>query len=311
MKILVTGGAGFIGRHLVRFLLEKGNSVTIYDNFTKSTEEKIQPLQKNGALLVKGDITNYETLKKALSNGFDAVVHLAAKTGVIDSVKNPEETHYVNVTGTIRVLRACIAQKVKNVVFASSGAVYGDSKSLPLSEDLPTIPISPYGASKISAEHYLQAFAYSFGLNCITLRFSNVYGEGQSSDYAGVITKFMKNIEADIPLVIFGDGMQTRDFVFVDDIAFGILSAIENIHGKKGNYYNIATGKYTTINELAKIMLDISDKSLEIIHDEPRKGEIKYNYASIELAKRELEYSSKVELREGLEKLILKKQKSI
>jgi len=306
MKILVTGGAGFIGRHLVRFLLEKGNSVTIYDNFVKSSEEKIRLLQKNGALLVKGDITNYESLKEALSNGFDTVVHLAAKTGVIDSVKYPEETHYVNVTGTIRVLRACIAQKVKNVVFASSGAVYGDSKRLPLSEDLPTIPISPYGASKISAEHYLQAFAYSFGLNCIALRFSNVYGEGQSSDYAGVITKFLKNIEADIPLVIFGDGMQTRDFVFVDDIAFGILSAIENIHGKKGNYYNIATGKYTTMNELAKMMLDISDKSLEISHDEPRKGEIKFNYASIELAKKELGYSPKVQLRDGLKKLLSK-----
>ena len=141
MKILVTGGAGFIGRHLVRFLLEKGNSVTIYDNFAKSSEEKIQPLQKNGASLVRGDVTEYDSLKKALSNGFDAVVHLAAKTGVIDSIKYPEETHHVNVTGTLRVLRACITQKIKNVVIASSGAVYGNSKSLPLSEDLHTIPV--------------------------------------------------------------------------------------------------------------------------------------------------------------------------
>ena len=305
MKILVTGGAGFIGKHLVLSLLNNGDSVTIFDNLSKGTEEKINFLKTKGAKFVKGDITDYESLCSVMMDGIDSVVHLAAKTGVVDSVKYPEETHHINVTGTVRILRACVEKNVNNIVIASSGAVYGESKKLPLSEELPNIPLSPYGASKICAEKYVQAFSNSYGINGISLRFSNVYGEGQSKDYAGVITKFMDNIEKDKPLIIFGDGEQTRDFVFVDDVASGIKKALENISGKKGNFYNIATEKQTSVEELANIMLSISGKSLEIIHEKPREGEIKHNYASIELAKKELDYFPKIELREGLKKLLL------
>ncbi len=304
MKFFVTGGAGFIGGHVVAALLKSNNSVTIYDSFVKNTEEKITPLLDKGATLIKGDITDNESLNNALSNGFEVVIHLAAKTRVIDSINNPEETHHVNVTGTIRLLRACVKHDVKKIIAASSGAVYGDSKILPLSEELPAIPISPYGASKLSLEHYLQAFAHSYDLNCIALRFSNVYGEGQSLDYAGVITKFIDNIKNEKPLIIFGDGEQSRDFVSVDDIVFGIKKAVENIEGKKGNYYNIATGKNTSINDLAKMLLEISGKELEIIHENPKKGEIKHNYASIELARKELEYAPKVLLKDGLKNLM-------
>jgi len=304
MKIFVTGGAGFIGRHLVTSLLKNNHSVVILDNFSKGGEEKIAHLLKKGATLVNGDITDYNTIENSLADNFDAVIHLAAKTGVVDSVKFPEETHNVNVTGTVRILRACVENGVKNVVAASSGAVYGDSKVLPLSEELPTIPLSPYGASKIAMEHYLQAFAYSYDLNCISLRFSNVYGEGQSKDYAGVITKFAENISKEKPLTIFGDGLQSRDFVSVNDVAGSIQMALKNIEGKKGNYYNIATGIFTSVNDLAKLMLSLSDKSLEIIHDEPRKGEIKHSYASIQLAKKELGYTPKVKLKDGIEKLL-------
>lgn len=307
MKILVTGGAGFIGKHLVLSLLNNGDSVTIFDNLSKGSEEKIDFLKNKGADFVKGDITDYESLCSVMEEDIDSVVHLAAKTGVVDSVKNPEETHRINVTGTLQLLRSCVEKNVNNIVIASSGAVYGESKKLPLSEDLPNIPLSPYGASKICAEKYVQAFSNSYGINGISLRFSNVYGEGQSKDYAGVITKFMDNIEKDKPLVIFGDGEQTRDFVFVEDVASGIRKALENISGKKGNFYNIATEKQTSVDELAKIMLSISKKSLEIIHQEPREGEIKHNYASIKLAKKEIGYSPKVELKEGLKKLLEKK----
>ena len=304
MKFFVTGGAGFIGRHVVASLLKSNNSVTIYDSFVKSTEEKIAPLLEKGAVLIKGDITDYESLTNDLSNSYDVVIHLAAKTRVIDSINNPEETHHVNVTGTIRLLKACVKHHVKKIIAASSCAVYGDSKILPLSEELAAIPISPYGASKLSLEHYLQAFAHSYDLNCISLRFSNVYGEGQSLDYAGVITKFVDNIRNEKPLVIFGDGEQSRDFVSVDDIVFGIKKAVENIEGKKGNYYNIASGKNTSINDLAKMLLTISSKGLEIIHEYPRKGEVKHSYASIELAKKELEYFPKVLLKDGLKHLM-------
>lgn len=304
MKILVTGGAGFIGKHLVKSLLDTNNTVTIYDNLSKSSEDKIAFLLKMGANFAKGDVTDYDTLTKTFSENFDAVVHLAAKTGVKDSVLDPEENFHNNVTGTVRMLRVCKEQNVKIFVAASSGAVYGDSKVLPLSEDLPTIPISPYGASKICMEYYLQAFAHSYDLNCIALRFSNVYGEGQSIDYAGVITKFMNNIAKDKPLVIFGDGTYTRDFVSVDDVCAGIQNSLEKIEGKKGSSYNLATGKYTSIEDLAKIMISISEKSLEIIHDKPRLGDIKHSYASIELARKELGYEPKVELRQGIERLL-------
>ena len=194
MKILVTGGAGFIGSHLVHSLLKEDKSVTIYDNFRNSSETKIRNLLKNGASLVKGDITDYASLSKAVV-GFDSIVHLAAKIDVQESIAFPERTNHVNVTGTVNVLRACVAQKVRNVVAASSAAVFGNPKDLPLSENSPTIPISPYGASKLAVEHYMQAFSNSFDLNCLSLRFFNVYGKGQSDSYAGVITKFMEKIK--------------------------------------------------------------------------------------------------------------------
>jgi len=192
MKIFVTGGAGFIGRHLVDWLLNSGD-VTIYDNFTNSSQSSISHLLKKGASLVKGDITDYALLSKSLA-GFDSVVHLAAETDVQESIKSPDKTNYVNVTGSVNLLRACVAKKVKNIVNASSAAVYGNPKDLPLTENSQTLSLSPYGASKLAVEHYMQAFSHSFELNCISLRIFNVYGKGQSDSYAGVITKFKEKI---------------------------------------------------------------------------------------------------------------------
>jgi len=307
MKILVTGGAGFIGRHLASLLLKSNDHVTIFDNFSNSNNEQIDDLIKNGALLVKGDVTDYNRLIETCSQGFDAVVHLAAKIGVNYSLEFPEETFFNNVTGTLRLLRACVKEKIKNVVAASSVAVYGNTKVLPLTENIPTIPISPYGASKICLEHCLQAFANSYDLNCISLRFSNVYGEGQTNEYAGVITKFINNIENGKPLVIYGDGTNTRDFVSADDVCISIKNSLERIDEKKGTPYNIASGTHSSINDLAKIMLDISGKSLKIIHDKPLIGDIKHSYASIDLARQELGYQPKIQLQDGLLKLLKEK----
>jgi len=303
MKIFVTGGAGFIGRHLVECLLNSDFNVTIYDNFNNSSQTSISHLLKNGASLVKGDVTDYKLLSKSLA-GFDSVIHLAAQIDVQQSINFPEKTNEVNVTGSINLLRACVAKKVKNIVNASSAAVYGKPKDLPLCENSQTVPLSPYGASKLAVEHYMQTFSHSFELNCISLRIFNVYGKGQSDSYAGVITKFMEKITKNKPLVIFGDGTNTRDFVSVDDVVQSIQKAIEKIDGKKGDYYNIASGNYTTINDLANLMITISGKTLPIEHSEPSQGDIHHSQTSIQLATKELGYSPKVQLKKGLKMLL-------
>jgi len=302
MKIFVTGGAGFIGRHLVDWLLGSSD-VTIFDNFTNSSQSSISHLLKKGASLVQGDINDYELLSKSLP-GFDLVVHLAAETDVQESIKFPDKTNYVNVTGSVNLLRACVANKVKNIVNASSAAVYGNPKELPLCESSQTFPTSPYGASKIAVEHYIQAFSHSFELNSISLRIFNVYGRGQSDSYAGVITKFMEKITKNKPLEIFGDGANTRDFVSVDDVVQAIQKATEKIDGKKGDYYNIASGNYTTINELANLLITISGKKLTIEHTKPRLSDIHHSQTSINQATKELGYSPKVQLKNGLKMLL-------
>jgi len=303
MRIFVTGGAGFIGRHLVDSFLKERHSVTIYDNFSNSSEDKISILVKNGIKVIRGDIIDYKLLLSSLE-GFDTVIHLAAKISVPESVTYPEKTHETNVTGSLNLLRACVKKNVKNIIHASSAAVYGDPKVLPISEDSTTYPTSPYGSSKLSAEHYLQAFANSFNLNCINLRFFNVYGTEQSPEYAGVITKFLEAISAKKPLVIFGDGLSTRDFVDVEDVVRSIHNAISKIDGKRGNCYNIASGMFISINDLAQLMISISDKDLEIVHGKEREGEIKHSHANIDLAKKELLYFPKVGLKEGLKRII-------
>ncbi len=306
MKIFVTGGAGFIGRHLVESLLEDSHYVTIYDNLSKSNEEKISHLLKKGAEFIKGDTTDLELVSKSLSNNYDSVVHLAAKTRVIDSIKNPEEFHHNNVTGTLRVLIGCKENSVQNVVTASSGAVYGDLPHIPFKESDETKPLSPYCATKLALEYYLKSFSYSYDMNCVALRFSNVYGQGQSIEYAGVITKFIDNIRNKKPLIIYGDGTNSRDFVSVHDVVSGIKLALKNIDGKKGSVYNIATCKSTTVKELAEILLKISKSDLELVFDPPRKGEIKHSKESIELAQTELNYQPKVLLENGIKDLLTK-----
>jgi len=287
LKIFVTGGAGFIGSALIKSFLEKNYEVTIFDNFSNSSEENISHLLNKGVSLVKGDVTNYENLQQALNN-FDLVVHLAAQIGVEESIKKPELTHSINIGGTEKLLKACVANKVNNVIVASSAAVYGQPKELPLTESSPLLPVSPYGKSKVEMEKILQDFSKEYGLNGISLRFFNVYGKNQTDEYAGVITKFMKKISENKPLIIFGDGSNTRDFLSIDDVIDSIHNAIKKIEGKKGKCYNIATGKSVSIKELAKLMLLISGKNLEINYESPKEGDIVYSQTSIDLAKKEL-----------------------
>ncbi len=295
MRILVTGGAGFIGKHLTKFLIEKGNTVTIFDDFSNSEKDSVDFLVNMGAKIIEGDITNLEDIINA-ANEHDIVVHLAAKISVEESIKNPSETFHINVGGTINVLVACEKNHVKKLIVASSAAVYGEGlPDVKLTEDSKTDPISPYGKSKLMMEHEINEFITKHNINCIILRFFNIYGVGQSPEYAGVITKFMKRIAANKPLEIFGDGMQTRDFVSIKDVIDSIYDGIEN--GKNGTY-NIAGGKTITVKELAEFMISSSGKDSEIIYNDAKKGDIRFSQADISLAKKELKYLPKYGLEE-------------
>jgi len=303
MNILVTGGAGFIGRHLVKSLLKSGYKVTIFDNFSNSSEKQIASLVDDGLNVISGDITDYESLLNSLS-GNDLVIHLAAQISVQKSIDDPEFTNKVNVQGTVNLLNACVKKNIKKIIFVSSAAVYGIPDELPIFEKSQTKPISPYGESKLAMEKSLEEFSQSNDLNCIILRLFNVYGEGQSIEYAGVITKFMEKIQSDKSLIIFGDGNNTRDFVSIDDVVNFFHLAIKKLDDKKASIYNIATGKPISINELANLMITISGKKLEIEHSKPLEGDIKHSQASISSAQSEIGYSPKVSLREGLEQLL-------
>jgi len=303
LKVFVTGGGGFFGATLVASLLKKNYQVIIFDNFSNSSEEKISPLLAKGAKLVKGDITDYKSIENAMDDS-DIVIHLAASINIEDSILNPEKTHNVNVDGTINVFRACAANKVRKIIVASSAAVYGEPENLPVSENSLTNPISPYGESKLNMEKYAQKFSQDNNLDCILLRFFNIYGEGQSDAYAGVITKFMKNISENKQLVIFGDGSNTRDFIAIEDVIDSIHNAVSNLDRKRGTCYNIASGRHVSIKELAELMLSISGNKLEIKFELPKKGDIHHSQANIDLAKKELDFHPKISFKEGLEKLL-------
>jgi UDP-glucose 4-epimerase len=298
---LVTGGAGFIGKHLIVELLRDDHNITIFDNFSSSSKNDVVHLLENGVNLVTGDILDYDLLLKSMSN-YDFVIHLAAQTSVEQSIVDPETTIDINVEGTVNVLKSCVKTNVKGLISTSTAAVYGSSPT-PISETSQPNPISSYGASKLVTEYNLQAFSRFFGLNCISLRLFNVYGNGQSTD-AGVIRKFLKNISEKIPLEIFGDGTQTRDFVHISDVIQAFYCAIRNIEAKRGKVYNIGSGSATSINELAALLLSGKGKDLQLIHKPALEGEIKDSKADISLAENDIGYSPQMSLSDGLASLV-------
>ena len=302
MKFLVTGGAGFIGKHLVAKLLRDQHEITIFDNFSSSSKNDITHLLEDGVGLVTGDILDYDLLLKSMPN-YDFVIHLAAQTSVSQSVANPKTTADIIVDGTVNVLKSCVKTNVKNIIFSSSAAVYGNSINTLLAENAQLSPLSSYGASKLVAEYNLLAFSKLFGLNCISLRLFNVYGNGQSSE-AGVIRKFLKNISKDVPIEIFGDGVQSRDFVHVSDVIQAFYCAIRNIETKRGEVYNIGSGTATSINELASLLISSKGKDLQVIHKPALEGEIKDSKADISLAENDIGYSPQVSLSNGLTSLV-------
>ncbi len=302
MKFLVTGGAGFIGKHLVSKLLHDQHEITIFDNFSSSSKNDITHLLEDGVSLVTGDVLDYDLLLKSMSN-YDFVIHLAAQTSVSRSIADPKTTADIIVDGTVNVLKSCVKTNVKNLIFSSSAAVYGNSLDSLISEKSQLNPLSSYGASKLVAEYNLQTFSKLFGLNCISLRLFNVYGNGQSSE-ADVIRKFLKNISKELPLEIFGDGTQTRDFVYISDVIEAFYCAIRNIEAKRGEVYNIGSGRATSINELASLLISSKGKDLQVIYKPALEGEIKYSKADISLAENDIGYSPQVSLSDGLASLV-------
>jgi len=303
LKIFVTGGAGFVGRSLIKSLIEKNHNVTIFDNLSNSSENAIKPFLDK-VDFVNGDITNYNDVSNSIK-GSDVIIHLAAKINVQESIKS-ESIRRVNVDGTKNLLEACKENKITDIIVASSAAVYGDCKDskIHLAENSNTNPISSYGESKLEMEKIVRTHSEKHDTNAVILRFFNIYGMGQSPEYAGVITKFLQKIKEGKSLEIYGDGLQTRDFVSIDDLVDSIYDTISKMEGKRGSTYNIASGKSISINDLATLMILLSGKNLNVIHSESKKGDIIHSQADISLAEKELSYQPKIDLKDGMKNLM-------
>jgi UDP-glucose 4-epimerase len=303
-RVLVTGGAGFIGSHLVDRLVDEGYAVRVIDNLSSGKIENIERHIKSGKVdFVEGDIRDADLTRKSLV-GVDAVFHLAAIISVPFSVSNPELTFDVNLAGTLNLLNACSEKKVDKFVFVSSCAVFGDTKILPVNEDASTNPISPYAESKLLAEKDCLNFQGRGLLKSVVFRFFNVYGPRQGmNNYSGVITLFINRAKRGHHLTIYGDGSQTRDFVNVKDIVQALFVSLKS-SGANGEVFNIGSGKPTSITELAKAVLELTGKDLEIRYEAPRAGDIKDSYADISKASRVLGYEPEVSLRDGLRALL-------
>ena len=283
-KVAVTGGAGFIGSHLTELLLSQGYHIIIVDDLSTGKMENIALLLKSGQVeFIRGSITDLPLLQQ-LFQGVDYVFHQAALASVPRSIANPLASHEVNLTGTLNVLLAARDNAVKKVIYASSSSVYGDTPTLPKGEAMIPDPLSPYAVTKLAGEYYCRVFHQAYRLPTVCLRYFNVYGPRQDPDsqYAAVIPGFIKRAACDEPPVIFGDGEQTRDFTFVQDVvAANVLAAESETCG----VFNISRGESITINRLAHLILELVGKKLEPIHQEPRTGDVRHSFADISKAK--------------------------
>ncbi len=302
-SVLVTGGAGFIGSHLVPRLLELGHSVTVLDNLSTGKLENLAGVLDHPKFVFqRGDIRD-KTIQHEVFDGIDSVIHLAALIDISASVVDPIQNHEVNVDGTFNMLQAAVKHHVNKFVFASSTAVYGDAKTLPLQENSALHPISPYAASKVAGEAYCSAFASCFGLETIVLRFFNIYGpRSENSPYSGVITNFLQRIIKGEILIIDGDGEQIRDFIHVSDVVKAVILAL-NHGGLKGEVFNVCTGVPTSINQLASTLKTVTGKSPRVKHGPARLGDIRSNYGDPANAKENLRFRANVDLTEGMQML--------
>jgi len=324
MKYLVTGGAGFIGSHIVDALVAAGYSAVVLDNFSSGHKENLSNVW-NRIEFIEGDIRDPNTCLKA-AEGCDGIFHEAALVSVPDSINRPRDNHDINITGTLNILEAARQQGVKRVVFASSAAIYGDNPELPKREDMLPEPKSPYALAKLTGEYYLKVYAECFGLETVALRYFNVFGPRQdpSSMYSGVISIFSERIKKGLPITIYGDGQQTRDFVNVADVVHANLLAMDaqrsggkypgpdqpnphqlttaNQQPLQRNFValNVATGMQTSLLQLLSTLEQLCGAKVERIFKDVRNGDIKHSLADISNIRKMLKYNPLVGLKSGL-----------
>jgi len=301
MRYLFTGGAGFIGSNTVDELVRRGHGVVVLDDMSSGKEDNLAEVRSK-ITFMKGSITDIEVVQKAMVQA-DYVIHLAARTSVPRSVKDPVDTNRINVDGTLNVLVAARDNKVKRVVFAASSSAYGDTPTLPKSEDMQPVPISPYGVTKYVGELYAQTFGRCYGLENVCLRYFNIFGPRQDPDspYSGVLSRFSTAFLDSTPPVVFGDGEQTRDFTYVENAVQANILACE-APSASGRTFNVGTGHAVSLNQVLQMLQKTSGKTLETKYEPAREGDIRDSLADIRLAKEFLAYEPTVLFEEGLER---------
>ncbi|MCU0493047.1 MAG: SDR family oxidoreductase [Chloroflexaceae bacterium] len=299
MHILVTGGAGFIGSHLVRWLLAQGHHVRVLDNCSTGKRERLTPLLAD-LQFIEGDICDMATVERA-STGVELIFHLAAMVSVVQSVEQPRLAQETNANGSLHVLQAARAAGVRRVVQASTCAVYGNNEKLPLGEDELPQPLSPYALTKLAAEHWGQLYTSLYGLETVALRFFNVYGPGQdpASPYAAVVPRFVAALRAGKQPTIYGDGGQSRDFVFVGDIVQALWAAA-NAPEIGGGVFNVGRGEATSVLELAQNIGQLLGTPVRPHFAPAREGEVRHSCADVSRLAQQVGFRAGVSLREGL-----------
>lgn len=300
---LVTGGAGFIGSHIAEALVKKGKSVIVLDNFVTGNPENLRHIRSD-LRLIRGDIRNLPLLKRAL-RGVNYVLHQAALRSVPRSVENPSDSNEVNVTGTLNVLLAAKSNGVKRVVYASSSSIYGDNPTLPKREDQKPSPVSPYAVSKLSGELYSRVFSKIFGVETVSLRYFNVFGPRQDprSKYAAVVPLFMRQALRGEPLTIHGDGKQSRDFTYIDNVVEANLLALK-ARRANGEVFNVACGERFSLLQMAGLIERLLKKRLRRIHAASRAGDVRHTLADISRARRLLNWRPSVSFEEGIRRTL-------
>jgi len=293
MRLLITGGAGFVGSHLAERLVAD-HDIRILDNLTVGSRQYVPA----DVTFIEGDIRNAETITQAVED-VDVIFHLAALVSVDASIEDPQKSHAINVEGTLNILEASRDANAR-VVLASSAAIYGHPDSTPISETHSAQPNSPYGLEKLALDQYAQQYHDLYGLDTVALRYFNIYGPRQTGDYAGVISVFFDQARREEPINVNGDGTQTRDFVFIDDVVEANLRAMTT--DAVGQSFNIGTGSAITIRELAEHIRAIVDSDSAIVHTDPRPGDIQQSCADISRARSELSYDPAVSLDDGLDR---------
>jgi UDP-glucose 4-epimerase len=299
MRYLVTGGAGFIGSNTVDELVRRGESVVVLDDLSAGKEDNLAEV-RNKISFIKGSINDLEAVRRAMHEA-DYVLHLAARTSVPRSIKDPLETNRINIEGTLNVLVAARDAKVKRVVLAASSSAYGETPTLPKVETMQPQPISPYGITKYVGELYAQVFGKVYGLQNVCLRYFNVFGPRQdpTSPYSGVLAKFCTAFLEKTDPVVFGDGQQTRDFTYIDNVVQANLLACE-APAASGKVINIGTGARISLNQTLQLLREINASELQTKYDPPRDGDIRDSQADITLAREALKYDPTVDFPEGL-----------